>query len=137
MLGHRFLGKVALIFADAEADFALHRADADDLGHHLVAHVEHFLGLLHAVIRQFADVNQSLNAVLEPRESAEAHELRDLNLNMRPDRQLLDDRHPRVFFELLEAHADLLGFRVDAQNLDLDFLALLQHFRRIVDLLRP
>ncbi len=82
-------------------------------------------------------MNQSLNAVLEPRESAEAHELRDLNLNMRPDRQLLDDRHPRVFFELLEAHADLLGFRVDAQNLDLDFLALLQHFRRIVDLLRP
>ena len=44
---------------------------------------------------------------------------------------------PGVFLHLLEAQGDALLFLIDAEDDRLDVFALLEHFRRVADLLGP
>ena len=56
---------------------------------------------------------------------------------LRADRIGLADAEPRIFLGLLEAEADALVLAVDVQDHDVDRVALLHDFRRMLDALRP
>ena len=69
-------------------------------------------------------MDESFDTVFEACESAKAHQLGYLNFYMRPNRQLLHHRKPRIILQLLKTNADFFGFRVDTQHLDFNLLAL-------------
>src|SRR5207248_11041353 len=53
------------------------------------------------------------------------------------DRVGLTDAEPRIFRRLLESKRDALVLGVDIQDHNIDRVAFLHHFRRVLDTLRP
>ena len=70
-------------------------------------------------------------------ERAEAGDLGDLALDEVADLEARVDVLPRIVVELLDAEADALVALVDIDDDRFDFVALLQHFGRMIDLAGP
>ena len=79
-------------------------------------------------------MDKPLDPLLHLREGAEVGHLDNTGLDVVPDGKPLGDRLPRVGGQLLEAQREALLLLVDAQHLDLDILALAQHFGGVLDL---
>ena len=73
-------------------------------------------------------MDQALYAVLKLGKYAEVGDVADGSGVTAADGILLADVLPRIDGELLEAEGNLAGLAVDAQNLSLNFLALLEEF---------
>ena len=120
---------------ERQADPAAVQVDVDDLDEDLVAHLHDLLGNLHVAVGQLGDVHQALDALLDPDERAERHQLgdpagHDLADLVRPGELL-----PRVFLRRLQRQRDPLAVHVDVQHLDGDLLADLDDLAGVVDVL--
>src|SRR6187401_516093 len=82
-------------------------------------------------------MHEAIDVMLQADKRAEARELRNLAGDEIPDFVIFVDVAPRIFAELLDADRNTLVGLVDFQHLRFDVLALLQYFRRMIDLARP
>src|SRR5688500_3665741 len=87
--------------------------------------------------RQLAHRNEALDVVADVDDHALVHQPHDLATQLRAHRVRLTDTEPRIFLRLLEAERDPLVVRVDVQDHDVDRIALLHDFRRMLHALRP
>ena len=69
------------------------------------------------------NVNKSVDAFFKLNERAEISKIADLAVDLGSDRIAFLDRVPRIFLELLHAEADAFFFRIDAEDLNLNFVA--------------
>src|SRR5262245_13927857 len=81
--------------------------------------------------------NEALDVVADVDDDALVHEPDDAARELRTDRIRLTDAEPRIFLGLLETEADALVLRVDVQDHDVDGVALLHDFRRMLHALGP
>src|SRR6185312_15215278 len=115
---------VLLELLHAQRDAAVVGVDREDDGVDLVAGVNHLRGMLHALgPGHFADVDQTLDALLELDERTVVGDGEDAAANLRTDGVALGGVEPRVRRELLEAERDALLLLVELENLDLDLVA--------------
>ncbi len=123
---------------EREADLAIVDIDAEDLDFDFVADLDDVGRVLDLVIGEFADVQQAFEAGFEFDEDAEVGDLGDFALD---DHAGLvvggDGMEPGVFGHLLEAEGDAVLFLIDREDDALDFVALLEQFARVSDLLGP
>ncbi|EGE57140.1 hypothetical protein RHECNPAF_470013 [Rhizobium etli CNPAF512] len=118
---------------EAERDTALGRIDFENddfdflAGRQDLAGVNVLLGPGH-----FRDVDQAFDARLQLDECTVVGDIRDGTGNLLAFRILGLDAIPRIGLELLHAERDAVGFLVDADDLNLDLLADVQDFRRMV-----
>src|ERR687897_522412 len=129
-------GGVALVgLLKRQRDPPALQVDVDDLDHDVLADLDDLLRDLDVAFGQLGDVNQALDAVVDPDERAERNQLGDLAGNDLGDlvgpRELL----PRVFLGRLQRQRDPLAVHVDVEVLDGDLLADLDHLGRVVDVL--
>ena len=82
-----------------------------------------------------ADVDQALDARLQLDERAILSDVGDAALVLAVDRIALGRRGPRIGLELLHAQADALRLAVDADDLDAQHVADVEHFARVADAL--
>ena len=113
----------ALVGVDLEHHHLDLLAGRDDL-----AGVDVLLGPAH-----LGDVDQALDAGLQLDEGAVVGDVGDAAGELRADRVLELDALPGVGLELLHAERDALGLAVEADHLDVDGLADVQHLGRVVD----
>ena len=125
---------IAEALLEAERDAALLGIDLEH--HHLdllagrddLAGMDVLLGPAH-----LGDVDQALDAGLELDEGAVVGDVGDPALELGADRIFQLDALPRIGLELLHAERDALGLAVEADHLDVDRLADMQHLGRMVD----
>jgi hypothetical protein len=91
----------------------------------------------HMIFAELGDVDETVDVTFEFDEGSEAGDLGDLALHDIADLEAGVDDRPWVGIELLHAEADALIGLVDAEHGGFDFLALLEHFGRMVDLACP
>src|ERR1700722_621288 len=118
-----------------QADAPPVQVDVDDLDEDLVAHLHDLLGDLHVPVGQLGDVHQALDALLDPDERAEGHELGHPARHDLPDLVSPGELLPRVFLGGLQRQRDPLAVHVHVPDLDGDLLAHLDHLARVVDVL--
>ena len=97
--------------------------EADDLEVEGVALLDHVAGVRHALVRQLADVDQALEALLHPHEGAEVHELGDRAGDDVADLVLGDRLLPWIGLEAADREADPAALVVDVDDLGLDLVA--------------
>ena len=93
------------------------------------------LGDLHVAVGQLGDVHQALDALLDPDERAERHQLGDPAGHDLADLVGPGELLPRVFLGGLQRQRDALAVHVHVQDLDGDLLADLDDLARVVDVL--
>src|SRR5262249_15166358 len=120
---------------ERQADPAPVQVDVDDLDEDLVAHLDDLLRDLHVPVGQLGDVDQALDALLDPDERAERDELGDPAGHDLPDLVGPGELLPRVFLGGLQRQRDALAVHVHVQHLDRDLLADLDDLARVVDVL--
>src|ERR1017187_9604481 len=118
---------------DAERDAALAGFDFEHDGFHLVAHLDHFAGMLHAAAPgHFGDVDEAFDAGFEFDESAVIGNADDTADDTRGTGVALVDAFPGVGNELLQSERDAFLFFVELEDLDGDFVTGVDHFGRMV-----
>src|ERR671914_2173053 len=120
---------------EGQADAAPVEVDVDDLDEDLVADLDDLLGDLDVALGQLGDVHQALDALLDPDERAERHQLGDPSWHDLPDLVGAGELLPGVFLCRLERQRDPLALHVDVEHLDGDLLADLDDLRWVVDVL--
>src|SRR5690606_28112713 len=83
--------------------------------------------------RHFGDVDEAFDARLQFHEGTVVGDVGDPPGVLGADRILGLDAFPRIGLQLLHAQADAVALVVDADDLDLDRLADVEHFGRVVD----
>src|SRR4029079_15945349 len=81
--------------------------------------------------------NEAFDVVADVDDDALVHQANDRAGELHPNRIVLTDAKPRIFLGLLEPEADALVVAVDVQDHDVDGVALLYDFRRMLHALRP
>ena len=139
-----FAGRLEIIFGEAflkrldgESDTTLIAVDLDDSGFDFLSEGEFVFDLLHAILADLGDVNQTVDLVGEFDKRTESGDLRDFSGNNIADLVEIIDVCPGILFDLLETEGDSLLLRVDVENDGFDFIADLEHFVRVVDLACP
>ena len=120
-----------------QTDTAVSFIDLDHARRYVLADLEHVLDLVHAIFADLRNMHQAVDVVLKANERAETGELRDLAADEIADFVILVDVRPRIFGELFDAERNALVVLVDFQHHGFDFLALLEHLGRMIDLARP
>ena len=108
--------------------------EADDLELEDLALVHHVARVGDALVRQLADVDQALEALADPDEGAEVHELRDRAVDDVADLEVRDRRLPRIGLQAADREADPATLVVDVDDLGLDLVADLVAGLGVVDL---
>src|SRR6185437_15215524 len=123
---------VLLELLHAQRDAAVVGVDREDDGVDLVAGVNHLGGMLHALgPGHFADVDQTLDALLELDECAIVGDREDAAADLRTDGVALCGVEPRIRRELLEAERDALLFLVELEDLNLNLIAYIDQIARV------
>src|SRR6185437_8337499 len=120
---------------ERQADPAPVQVDVDDLDEDLVADLHDLLRDLHVAVGQLGDVDQALDALLDPDERAERHQLGDPARHDLADLVGAGELLPRVFLGGLQRQRDALAVHVHVEDLDRDLLADLDDLTRVVDVL--
>src|SRR5262245_22022814 len=147
LAAHARAERIALVHAlprvlgellDAERDAFVVDVDAEHDRFHLVALLEQLGGMAHLFGPvQIGDVHQPVDALLDADEDPEVGEVLHLPLDAAADR-MIDAHHlPGIRLRLLEAERDAPVRGIDVEHHDVDFLADLEHLRRMGDALGP
>src|SRR5262245_52240108 len=120
-----------------QRDLTVLRVDVDDLDVDRLALAHDVARVLHALVLELGDVDQTLDARLDLDEGAEVGDLRDLAVHAAAHRGALGERVPGIRLELLDAEAEPLVLDVDVENDGLDLVTLLEHLARVLDALGP
>ena len=124
--------RLGLLHAERDLLLLLVDLEHDDLD--LVARLDELGGVVHpAGPGHLGDVDQTFDAVLELHEGAVGHEVDHLTHVLRVNRVTLVDAVPGAGGLLLETQRDPLAIEVDAQDLDLELLAHLDHLRGVLN----
>ena len=119
---------------ETERDAALFGLDGEDDRVDGVALLENVAGMADLFAPgHFRDVDQAFDAGLDLDEGAEVHEARDRAGDALADLVPVGSGIPRLGLKLLEAKRNLLGFGIDLENADLEFLADGEHVFGLVD----
>ena len=122
---------------DGETDTALDLVDLDDAGFHVVADLEDILDALHVLLAKLRDVDESVDIAIETDEGSEGSDLGNRSSDLVAHLELTVDVGPWIVIKLLDTEGNTLVFLVDAKHNSFDFLVLLEHFGRMVDLAGP
>ena len=123
---------------EAQADLPLFHVHAEDFDFQFVTGLDHVLGIVDLLLRQFADMQKAFEALFQFDEHAEIGNLGHLAANDLPGQVVRGDHsQPRVFAELLETQRHSHFLFVDGQDDTLKLLAFLEHLRRMADAARP
>src|SRR5207302_6673160 len=125
---------------DRQADLALGLIGVQHLDLHGRTRLQHRARILDVLFADLADVDQTLDALLELDERAEVEDLEDLAVDDLAGRVLVGDALPRVLNELLDAERDLRLVAVagiDVEQHGLDRVALLEQLARVLHALGP
>jgi len=126
--------RIRFELADAERDFLLVFVNAENDRLDLLAEGEHIGGTRHALgPREFGDMDEAFDAVLDLDERAVGHEVRDLAGDLLANGEALLDLVPRIGLHLLETKRNALFFLVDVENLDGELLADFDEFGRVIE----
>ncbi len=132
------LPNVRLELFHAQREAAVLRLNGQDLRLHLVAFLQHFRRMLHALgPAHVAHVDQAVDAVFHLDERAEVGQVAHPAFHRSAHRILGVQRLPRVRFQLLHAQRDAALGRVHVQDDRFYLLAALQHLRRMLRALGP
>src|SRR5205814_6304262 len=86
---------------------------------------------------QLADRNEALDVVADIDDDALVHQSDDLSAQLGSDRISLTDAKPWILGSLLETEGNALVLGIDVENDDIDRVAFLHDFRRMLDPLGP
>src|SRR5579884_4089641 len=134
MLLDKRLPRVGERLLQPEADAPLLRVDVEHHHLDLLAGRDDLAGM-HVLFgpAHLGDVDEALDPRLQLDEGAVVGDVGDPALELGAGRVFQLDALPRVGFELLHAERDALRLGVEADHLDLDVLADMQRFGRMVD----
>ncbi|MNZ54488.1 hypothetical protein D3C78_723890 [compost metagenome] len=119
---------------EAERDTALGRIDFENDNVDFLARGQDLAGMYVLLgPGHFRNVDQAFDARLQFNECTVVGDVRDRTGDLLANRVLGGDAIPRIGLELLHAERDTVGFLVDADDLNLDLLANVEDFRRMVD----
>src|SRR3954453_855631 len=135
VVGDRLADRALVGLLQGQRDAPALEVDVDDLDVDLVADVDDLLRDLYVTLGELGDVDEALDALGDPDERAERHQLGDAAGNNLTDRVGAGERLPRVFLGRLERQRDPLAVHVDVEDLDGDLLADLDDLARVVDVL--
>src|ERR1043166_256861 len=124
---------------DAEHDAAMDGIDFHHPQvelHRLVHEIRRRLHVLAARV-ELRQRDEALDVVADVHHDALVHQAHDGARQLHADRIVLADLEPRILLGLLEPEADALVLGVDVQDHDVDRVALLHDFRRMLNALRP
>src|SRR5687768_1056605 len=121
-----------------EHDAALDRIDLE----HTHADLHAFPGHVSRTVDRVAEVelahrNESFDIVSDVDDHALVHQADDRSIELGSDRIGLADLEPRIILRLLQSKRDALVVCVDVENHDVDRIALLHDFRRMLNALGP
>ena len=129
MVGFRLLGVLFVLCggsqqgADGQRDALMLLIDVDDLRVDFLTLGQNVLRLADAAIRDLGDVDEAVNARDDLSESAEGHELDDLDLGNVADLELVVEQGPGVGRFGLVAEGDLALFGIESDDVDVDLVA--------------
>ena len=130
--------RVSLQLLEAERDALLLLVNGQNHTLDLIALLDDFVRVRDlAGPRHVRDVQEAINALLQLNERAVVGEVTHLATDNRARRVVLSNHVPRVDLGLLHAERDGLLLDIDFENDNLDLIALLDDFVRVVDALRP
>ena len=115
--------------AQAEAEAVAVTLDAYDLEREQVALADDVARVADAAVDKLRDVDQALHGPFDPRERAEGDQLRYQTGDHLALLVFVDDGLPLLGVGPPEAERDLLVFRVDLRDVDVDFVANLEQLR--------
>ena len=134
MVGGECDPRILLGLLQAERDAALVGIDLEHLHFDLLAGRDDLAGMdVLLGPAHLRDVDQPLDAGLELDEGAIVGDVGDRALEPGADRIFGGDALPRIGLELLDAEADALGLRVDADDLHLHCIADIDDLARMID----
>src|SRR6185436_7721674 len=144
---HDHVGQVALrqrgprVVADllqAERDAPRILVDGEHHDLDLVPLLQNFARMDHAARpRHVADVDETVDPLLDLDEGAEIGEVPDLPREAGADREAVVEREPRIRLDLLQTERDLLVVLVDLEDHRLDLIAHRGHLGRMPHVARP
>jgi len=108
--------------------------EADDLELEHLALMHHITRVGDALVRELADVDQTFEALADPYEGAEVHQLGDRTVDHIADLEVSDGRLPRIGLEATDRQADPTPLVVDVDDLGLNLVADLVARLGVVDL---
>ncbi len=126
--------RIRLRLADAERDLLVLDVHGQNDDLHLIADAEH-VGRARDALRpaELGDVHETLDAGSDFDERAVRGEIDDLAAHTRADRELVENRVPRILRRLLQTEAHALAVAVDIEHHDVELLPDLQKFARMLD----
>src|SRR5690606_10040732 len=124
-----------VVLLERQRDPAPLEADVDDLDPDLVVDLDDLLGDLHVPLGELGDVHQALDALLDPDERAEGHQLGDLAGHDLTDLVGAGEVLPGVLLGRLQRQRDPLAVHVDVEHLDGDLVTDVDDLARVVDVL--
>ena len=135
-----FLSEVGLAVVgslDREANPALVFVDLDHAGFDFSTFIEDVLDLFNALFAHLRDVHEAVDVVVEFDERTIAGDLGYLALDHVADLEVRFDLIPWIRGELLHAERNTLAVGIHVEHDGVDFVALLHHFGRVIDLAGP
>src|SRR5579859_3921077 len=135
LVAHGLADRALVGLLERQADPPPVQVDVDDLDEDLVPDLHDLLGNLHVPVGQLGDVHQALDALLDPHERAERHQLGDPAGDDLADLVGAGELLPGVFLGGLQRQRDALAVHVHVQHLDRDLLADLDDLAGVVDVL--
>lgn len=129
-----FIPWVGIELTHAERDFLLLDADAEDDGFDLLADFQHVRWTGDALDpAELGNVDESFDTALDFDKRTVGQKLGDAALDVVADRVFPLDVFPWILGHLLEAEGNTLFFLVHVQNDDIDGLADVEEFGRVID----
>ncbi len=109
----------------------------DDTRRHFLSGLEDVFDFVRALFADLRDMHQAVNVVLQADEGAEAGQLGHVACDQIAHLVELVDAAPGIDGQLFHTHGNALVGLVHFQHHRLHFVALLEHFGRMIDLARP
>ena len=130
----QFVPRIRLKLTHTKRNTLVLHVDAKNFGFHNIAHFDELGGVLDALVpAHLRDVNKSLDAVFQLDERAIVGNGYHLSAHNRTDGVFVVGLGPWVGTNLFVAQGDTHCVRVELEDFDLELLAHLEDFRRMVD----
>ena len=97
--------------------------EADHLQLERLLVLHHVAGVEYSIVRELADVNETLKSVSNAYERAEVDELGDRPLNEIADLDVRDRCVPRIWLQLSNGEADASTLRIDVDHFGINRIA--------------
>ena len=122
---------------DGKSNTTLDAVHLDNTGFDFVAHFDDILHLLHMILTELRNVDESINVIFKIHKGTKAGNLGNRSFNEVAHLEAVRDFCPWIIVKLLDTEGNTLVFFVDTEHDSLHFVALLEDFGWVVDLACP